>query len=207
MKCGNWIGAQVTPLSSDVVKAKGGAPIKTRKAEEEPEMAVIVPENGRSAGGIGKVGPGLRHIPVLGAGAAAHHHHGLVGIVFVARRVVVGGDHVAIGENLNRGVVIVDAETAGKAGAPANIGHRFAIEIGKEFVHVIEGLRRIGATRCGDGVCFTSVKKKNCVTGEGLGGSGGACTTRKPMLPSDDANVGAMLARLAERMKYGAVAG
>jgi len=34
------------------------------------------------------------------------------------------------------------------------------------------------------GVCFTSVKKKNCSAGEGCGVGVGASTTRNPMLPS-----------------------
>ncbi len=84
---------------------------------------MIVPEDRRGAGGIGKIGPRLGHVPVFRAGAAAHHHDGLVGIVFVAGRVVVRGDHVAVGKHLNGGVVIVDAETGRKAGAPTNIGH------------------------------------------------------------------------------------
>src|ERR1019366_2881081 len=64
-------------------------------------------------------------------------------------------------------------------------------------------VRALGAMGC----CRTADSKKNFCAGPGLVAGIGACTTRKPILPSFEAYAGAMLARLAAREKYGAVAG
>ena len=117
---------------------------EARKSPEEPETAMIVPEDRSGASSIGKIGPRFRHVPIFSAGAAAHDHDGLVGIVFLVGRVVVGRDDVAVRKNLNGRVVIVDAKTGRKTHAPTDVRHRLAVEIREQLVHVIEGLGRIG---------------------------------------------------------------
>ena len=135
-------------------------------------MRFVVPEDGRGEAGVGEHGEGFGHVPAFRAGAAAHDEDGLVGVVLVLRRVVVGGEEVAVGKLLDGGVVVVDADARRDAELPADAGHAVVAEIGEEFVGVVPGLGGVGAgvrALGAMGCCLTAVSKKKCCGGRGLG--------------------------------------
>src|SRR5581483_7991101 len=120
------------------------------ESPEEPDAAArlrlefrVVPDDRGSEPGVREDGEWFGHIPVVGAGAAAQHHDGLVGVILEVGRGVEGGEEVAVGEHLYGGVVIVDAETARKAEAPADGRHALTAEIGEELVGAVDRLLRV----------------------------------------------------------------
>ncbi len=132
-------------------EGEGRSADEAGESPEEPEAAAgfrlefgIVPDDGSGEAGVGEEGEGFGHVPVFGAGAAAEDHDGLVGVVLAIGRVVEGGEEVAVGENLDCGVVVVDAEAGREAETPADGGHALAGEVGEELVRAVEGLLRVG---------------------------------------------------------------
>ena len=154
MGCGEDGEVRGGPGGAVVVRGGEGEGRSADEAGESPEEPCaaaglglefgVVPDDGCGEAGVGEDGERFGHVPVFGAGAAAEDHHGLVGVVFAVGRVVEGGEEVAVGENLDRGVVIVDAEAGSEAETPADGGHALAGEVGEELVGAVEGLLRVG---------------------------------------------------------------